>query len=152
MSGKILIVAIMILISLFYPSFLKFSSCRYCIWTIAGAQGGGLYNKEWLVEEPIGFYFYGNLFEFRAGYNDYKINKVQISEPLKDYHWIRVRLGFPVQAITIDKMEKVNDWHIHLEGVFWFNFVLWLIISPVALGLFLRLKSGLLKKISKERP
>lgn len=36
----------------------------------------------------------------------------------KDYRWHRVRLGIPLQSITIDEMDNVNDWYMIFEGGF----------------------------------
>ena len=76
---------------------------------------------------PEGYYFYGNVGGFWAGRNDKEINEKEIpGSGWKDYKWHRTRLGIPLQSITIDKMDNVNDWHMFFEGWFWFNLAFWL--------------------------
>lgn len=132
MRRKLAILLALLAVVSFFPSFSEIFTCRYCIWTTINGQGGGLYSKEWsLGKVPEGYYFYGNVWGFWTGRNDKEINEEEIKGKeipgfWKDYRWHRVRLGIPLQSITIDKMDNLNDWHMNFEGWFWFNLAFWL--------------------------
>ena len=109
-----LLIALLAAVSLF-PVATAIATCRCCLWT----TGAKICSQSKLYAVPQGAYFYGDLWSFKAGQND------RTTDERTDYRWMRLRLGIPAQAITIDIGLDVAEWHMFFEDWFWVNLVLW---------------------------
>jgi hypothetical protein len=114
----VLVIALLAAVSV-YPLVSTIATCRCCLWTTGGKYSDIFCSQSKSTAVPQGAYFYGDLSSFKAGHND------NTTDETKDYRWLRVRLGVPLQAITIDVARDMAEWHMYLEGWFWVNLVLW---------------------------